>query len=94
MSIKIIAGNWKMNLSKSEADELVKNVSAQIPLETNVEVICIPPFVYLQAAKDAAHFSNLTIGAQDVSAHDNGAFTGDISAKMLAELKSSKTVCI
>ncbi|MCD4657079.1 MAG: triose-phosphate isomerase [Planctomycetes bacterium] len=86
MRRKIIAGNWKMNLNRAESTELIKNISSQMPMDTNVEVICIPPFVYLQSAVDVAHFSNMKIGAQDVCTSDNGAFTGDVSAKMLADL--------
>ena len=89
---KIIAGNWKMNLTLTEAEELVIGISSQMPVDNAVEVICIPPSVYLHAVKDAAHFSNIKIGAQDVCGYENGAYTGDISAKMLTDFECTYVV--
>ena len=92
MRRKIIAGNWKMNQTLTESEELIIGISSQMPVDDVVEVICIPPLVYLHAVRDAAHFSNIKIGAQDVSTKENGAYTGDVSAKMLTDFECSYVV--
>ena len=75
--MKIIAGNWKMNGSKSALDEMQKAL-AGIATENTV-ILCVP-FVFISGANGPA-----AIGAQDVSTHDHGAFTGEVSASMLAD---------
>lgn len=74
--MKIIAGNWKMN---GTADALREMQAALANISTENRVILCVPFVFLGAASGPA-----AIGAQDVSAHDHGAFTGEVSASMLA----------
>lgn len=74
--MKIIAGNWKMN---GTADALGNMVTALENLETSNRVIICPPFTLLAGAA-----GKITLGAQDVSPHDHGAYTGDISAQMIA----------
>ncbi len=84
MRKKIIAGNWKMNLSSSEANELYEaleklNVSNNQPVK-----IIFPPFIYLDRfLQQKGHFN---VGAQNVSQFSNGAYTGEISASMLNSL--------
>ena len=75
--MKIIAGNWKMNGSKSVLAEM-QSALGEITTENRV-VLCVP-FTMIDGAVGPA-----IIGAQDVSVHDYGAFTGEISAKMLQE---------
>lgn len=85
MSTPLIVGNWKMNTSLDEAITLAKAAAAVADgagAETDVG-IC-PPFTWIIPVSDAVQGSSLRVGAQDCSAHDNGAYTGDISAKMLA----------
>lgn len=85
MRKKIVAGNWKMNLTLAEANELLNELNQQ---ENNkpadVEIIIHPPFVYL--AKFAEQLSNSTIslGAQNCSSYTSGAYTGEIAAQMIA----------
>ncbi len=85
---KLIAGNWKMNGSLAEAGTLVQEVVAGIlgdsSLSGKCDFLICPPFVHLAAARSALGGS-LMLGAQDCSARDNGAFTGDISARMLKD---------
>jgi triosephosphate isomerase (TIM) len=83
MRKKIVAGNWKMNLTASAANELFDKVNAII--SRNVDVLVAPPFVYLQAF--AGKCKNVSIAAQNCSAFDSGAYTGEVSAAMLKSLQ-------
>lgn len=82
MRKKIVAGNWKMNLNKPEADNLYNNLESKSYPE-GVEVVIAPASIYLDRFSSA---SKLSISSQDVSANDNGAFTGEFSAEMLSSL--------
>ncbi|GHT59240.1 triosephosphate isomerase [Bacteroidia bacterium] len=75
---KIIAGNWKMNGTRQE---LIDMFDALENLPTNNTVILCPPYTLLNMTTP----KNFSFGAQDCSTHDNGAHTGDISAKMIAD---------
>ena len=79
----IIAGNWKMNKTPSEAAELAAAI-AQIQ-GAKCEVVICPPFVDLFFAKKALEGSNVKLGAQNCHWKESGAFTGEISADMLIE---------
>ena len=82
----IIAGNWKMNKTMAETKEMI---TALKPLVENADcdvVLCVP-FTDIQTAKKAAKGSNIKIGAENVHWAEKGAFTGEISADMLKELK-------
>ena len=86
----LIAGNWKMNLTHLEAIGLVQKLAFTIPetvLDT-VDVVVLPPFTALRSVQTLVTGDNLEIGygAQDLSPHDSGAYTGDISGVMLAAL--------
>lgn len=89
---KIVAANWKMNTSIAEGEKLVKEVLAQAgEAATRASVIFIPPFTHLHA------LSGLTgphahLGAQNCAAYENGAYTGEISARMLGEMGISHVV--
>jgi len=90
MRRKIIAGNWKMNMNFSEADDLLALIIADIDDNTkpvDVDVVICPPAVYLELATDMASGKAVLIGAQNVSSFENGAFTGEISAAMLESLE-------
>ena len=82
MRKKIVAGNWKMNLNKSEADNLYNNLESK-SFPEGVEVVIAPASIYLDSFSSA---SKVSISSQDVSANDNGAFTGEFSAEMLSSL--------
>ncbi|HOV69714.1 MAG TPA: triose-phosphate isomerase [Clostridia bacterium] len=81
----IIAGNWKMNKTPGETQAFIKEL---IPLvkDAKAEVVVCPPFVCLSAAAGALKGTNIKLGAQNVHWAANGAFTGEVSADMLAEL--------
>ena len=83
----IIAGNWKMNKDLRETEELVndlKSVLTNIPVNTKV-VVC-PPFTSLALVKKLLEGSPIGLGAQNMYVEDEGAFTGEISAKMLRSI--------
>jgi triosephosphate isomerase len=86
----LIAGNWKMNLNHLEAIALVQKVAFTMPEKylNKVEVAVIPPFTDLRSVQTLVDGDKLHIayGAQDVSAHESGAYTGEVSAAMLAKL--------
>jgi triosephosphate isomerase len=81
---KFVAGNWKMNTTKSAAVELAKAVAKGAP--AGVDVGVAPPFVYLDAVAGALAGSSVLLGAQDVYFEKNGAFTGEVSIEMLKDL--------
>lgn len=86
----IVAGNWKMNLTFGEADELLDTLMSKLEEQTperGTEVIVCPPFPYLEMASDYANDSYFKVGAQNVSDRDGGAFTGEVSAAMLESME-------
>lgn len=86
----LIAGNWKMNLNHFEAVQVVQTFVFALPKEhyENVDVAFIPPFTDIRSVQTLVEADKLqiTYGAQDVSEHESGAYTGEISASMLAKL--------
>ncbi len=83
----IVAGNWKMNKSFAEADDLVNELmekmeAVELPREELV-IVC-PPFPYLEMVSDYSNDSYFLVGAQNVADHESGAYTGEVSAEMLA----------
>jgi len=82
----MIAGNWKMNTTVSEAVELVKAMLAELDRIGNVEKVVCPPFVSLAAVRELIKGSSVKLGAQNVFYEARGAYTGEISSPMLAEL--------
>jgi triosephosphate isomerase (TIM) len=89
----LIAGNWKMNLTHLEAIGLVQKLDFSLKDEEleATEVVVLPPFTSLRSVQTLVAGDNLSIGfgAQDVSFHDSGAYTGEISGAMLAALGCS-----
>ena len=80
----VIAGNWKMYKDLKETEELLQGVKAQAASAPSfVTVIVCPPFTSLQLAGTLLRGSAVKLGAQNMSEHDEGAFTGEISWKML-----------
>ncbi|WP_445170109.1 triose-phosphate isomerase [Mycolicibacterium sp. Dal123E01] len=86
----LIAGNWKMNLNHFEAIALVQKIAFSLPDKyfDHVDVTVIPPFTDLRSVQTLVDGDKLrlTYGAQDLSQHDSGAYTGDISGAFLAKL--------
>ncbi len=89
MRKKIVAGNWKMNKSLFEAEELMAEIAEALKHEKseNVKVILCPPFLYLEMATDFAMDAPFEVGAQNVYPMDSGAYTGEISPLMLRSLR-------
>jgi len=84
MRTKIVAGNWKMNKSFQEAEELIGEIASGLEnKELKCEVVICPPALYLEMASDFADESSFFVGAQNVSDHEKGAYTGEIAAEML-----------
>ena len=81
----IVAGNWKMNTTPAEAAELAVTIAARTNVAGVERVVC-PPYVCLSAVRDALAGSGVAVGAQNVHAEPAGAFTGEVSAQMLAGL--------
>ena len=87
MRKKIVAGNWKMNLDKSSSEHLVKEILESTQEKKDVQIVLSPPFIYLeQIVKDCVSRSDVLIAAQNCSAYDNGAFTGEVSTNMLKSI--------
>ena len=86
----LIAGNWKMNLNHFEAIALVQKIAFSLPDKyfDKVDVTVMPPFTDLRSVQTLVDGDKLrlTYGAQDVSQHDSGAYTGEISGAFLAKL--------
>jgi triosephosphate isomerase (TIM) len=93
-----MAGNWKMNLTHSEAVALVQKLAWVLADKKHdyarTEVVVLPPYTDLRSVQTLVDGDRLSIkyGAQDVSTHDSGAYTGEISATMLAKLGCSYVV--
>jgi triosephosphate isomerase len=86
----LIAGNWKMNLNHLEALALVQKVAFALPAKyyDHVDVAVLPPFTDIRSVQTLIDGDGLGLvhGAQDLSPHDSGAYTGDVSGAMLAKL--------
>jgi triosephosphate isomerase len=84
MRKKLIAGNWKMNGNIAANDALVRAVAAGLRSDDCTVAVCVPA-PYLAQVQMLRHGSALELGAQDLSAHEQGAYTGEVSAPMLKE---------
>jgi triosephosphate isomerase len=89
MRRKIVAGNWKMNKSFPDAEELIAEIADKLESMDTVhqDVILCPPYVYLEMATDIAEDSVFGVGAQNINENDEGAYTGEISGIMLASME-------
>lgn len=81
----IIAGNWKMNKTGAEALDLVQGLKRDLAAVKEVDIIVCPPFTALAEVSKAILDSNIRLGAQNMSEHNSGAYTGEIAAGMLKE---------
>ena len=80
----LVAGNWKMHGSRAMAGALAQAVAASLP--ANADVALLPPFPYLDGLIALHGASALAFGAQDLSEHAQGAYTGEVSAAMLKDI--------
>lgn len=88
MRLKIVAGNWKMNHTFSEAKSLIHETLTQSPAtgEQQLNIFAVP-FPYLGLAKELTHqYSNFAVAAQNCASYAQGAYTGEVSAAMLASM--------
>ena len=81
----IIAGNWKMNKTVAEALDLAHSLKIELASVKEVDIVVCPPFTALGEVSKAILDSNIRLGAQNMSEHNGGAYTGEIAAGMLKE---------
>src|SRR6516225_17817 len=81
----IIAGNWKMNKTVAEALDLVHGCKLELGNVKEVDIVVCPPYTALSEVSKAILDSNIRLGAQNMSEHNVGAYTGEIAAVMLKE---------
>jgi triosephosphate isomerase len=81
----VIAGNWKMNRLPSEAKAFMEELRAAMPKQKTCETVICAPAVVVPAALRALKDSRIAVGAEDVSEHGFGAYTGEIAAEMLSD---------
>jgi len=81
----IIAGNWKMNKTVAEALDLVRGLKIELNNVKEVDIVVCPPFTALSEVSRAILDTNIRLGAQNMSEHNVGAYTGEIAAVMLKE---------
>jgi len=95
--LPLIAGNWKMNLNHFEAISLVQKLAFTLTAKDyqHAEIVVLPPFTDLRSVQTLVIGDKLRIGygAQDLSQHEKGAYTGDISGPMLAKLGCQYVLC-
>ena len=85
MRKKIVAGNWKMNMTPAKAVELIDSLKNEINSQ-EVEVVVCPTYVCLPAVLEAVKGTNICVGAQNMHFEESGAYTGEIAPSMLVEL--------
>src|SRR5439155_19328070 len=87
MRKKIIAANWKMNMTQAESARFVESFLLDVGEMTEVEVVIVPPFTAIAKVTEAlGRAQNIKVGAQNMSWEKSGAFTGEISAALLRDL--------
>ena len=86
MRKKIVAGNWKMHKNAEQTKDLLNDLLAKIPAETNAQVIVAPTFINLASAADHLGSTSIAVAAQNMHQAEGGAFTGEISADMLTNI--------
>lgn len=86
MRLPLIAGNWKMNTTLTEAIKLVNEMRQQLDAIANVDKVICPPFISLSTVRELIKGSSIKLGAQNIYFEEKGAYTGEISPLMLAEL--------
>ncbi|NCF14360.1 MAG: triose-phosphate isomerase [Gammaproteobacteria bacterium] len=82
----LVAGNWKMNGNSTANAELVAGIVAGVPEGSGFSLLVCPPFPYLASVVAQAQGSAVKVGAQNVSEHESGAFTGEVAPGMLGDI--------
>jgi len=86
MARPLIAGNWKMNLDRTGAESLARDLAASVAAASAFEMVVCPPAPYLAIVAAAIGGGPVALGGQDCHAEVNGAHTGDVSAAMLRDI--------
>ena len=87
MRKKIVAANWKMNMTQTEAAAFISTLLLEIGDMADIEVVILPPFTAIAKVNEAlGNSQNIKVGAQNMHWERSGAFTGEISAAMLRDL--------
>src|SRR5258708_1324902 len=92
MRTKVVVGNWKLNGSLAANDALLKACLKEIPSGGSAACAVCVPYPYLVQARGLLQGSPIGWGSQDCSRFDQGAYTGDVSAKMVAEFGSRPAI--
>jgi len=92
MRNKLVVGNWKMNLTRAQATAAIESLVLLVDPKTEVEVAICPPYLTIECVANLLKSSHFRVGAQDVFWMSAGAFTGSVSASMLADAGCS--LCI
>ena len=91
MRQRIVAGNWKMNASTSQVNDLISDITSNLGnCETNI-IVC-PPFPYLSQVSSAIKNTKVNLGAQDLNINKSGAFTGEVSADMIKDFNANYVI--
>lgn len=85
MRKKLVAGNWKMNGDLAANAALLSTLVKSVPKDSPVEMALCVPYPYLAQSAEALRASSIALGAQDVSEHERGAYTGEVSSSMLRD---------
>ncbi len=88
----IVVGNWKMHGSRAENARLIEELGAHYPADPAADCVVCPPLVYLQEIGRLLRDTPIRLGAQDVCADTQGAFTGEVSAAMLKDVGCEYTI--
>lgn len=86
MARPLVVGNWKMHGTISSVDVLLSDILGKLNSAIEADYVVCPPSIYIPLAKDKLSHSAVKVGAQNVALEDEGAFTGEISASMLADI--------
>lgn len=89
----LVAGNWKMNGSKADAQALLAGITAGMGDVSDADVAVCPPFPYLALAESVLAGSAVALGAQNLCTEEVGAYTGEVSASMLVDLGCNYVIC-
>jgi triosephosphate isomerase len=82
----LVAGNWKLNGSRAANTSLLRSIRDALRPDWRCDIMVCPPFVYLAEIRAALEGSPVLLGAQDASAEDSGAFTGEVASRMLRDV--------
>jgi triosephosphate isomerase len=88
----VIAGNWKMNMTPSEAKKFITELAPMVAVMDKCDIVLCVPYVDIQTAVEAASGTNIKIGAENVHFAESGAYTGEVSARMLTEIGTEYVV--